>query len=119
VSERSLGDKWAERERARGAYVLKLPASSTAGIPDWLHVVSGQGAGLVEAKLALHSRRDEVVYRPEQLTRAQRFILRMVGKHGGRAQVLVLASGGYVVLDWREMEKPLGAAKFHARMEEW
>jgi hypothetical protein len=99
--------------------VLKLPASSTAGIPDWLHVVSGQGIGLVEAKLALHSRRDEVVYRPAQLTAAQRFTLRMVHRAGGRAQVLVLAPEGFVVMEWPEAEQPLGLAHFLERMEAW
>ena len=118
MSERSLGDKWAARERARGAFVLKLPAFVTSGIPDWLHVVSGEGIGLVEAKLA-QGPRALAAYNPVQLTGAQHFTLRMVGRHGGRAQVLVLAPEGFVVLDWQELDVPLSWRQWFDRMEEF
>ena len=84
-SERILGDDWAAVMRARGDWVVKLPSSSMAGLPDWLWVRGP--SRFVEAK-KLQERGSAFV--PSQCTRAQRFFLEAVGRHGGRAYVLVL-----------------------------
>lgn len=92
-SERTRGDKWAEFLERRGAWVQKLPASSLAGLPDWL-VVSSTGAGsrLVEAKV-LQTRGAAFV--PSQCTGAQRFFLEAVARHGGQASILILGPDGF------------------------
>ena len=84
-SERVLGDDWAEVMRARGDWVVKLPSSSMAGLPDWLWVRGP--SRFVEAK-KLQERGSAFV--PSQCTRAQRFFLEAVARHGGLSYVLVL-----------------------------
>jgi hypothetical protein len=86
-SERALGDRWAELLRGRGCWVCKLPASSLAGLPDWLVVEPHAGIRLVEAKL---KRRSGAAFLPSQLTRAQRFFLEVVSRFGGDSRVLIL-----------------------------
>jgi len=98
VSERSLGDRWAELRRARGAFVQKLPASSVAGIPDWLLVHRPFGAQLFEAKRALEG---AYAYVPEQLTAAQRFVLGQIARRWKpAAQLLILDETGYLEMNY-------------------
>lgn len=109
-TERALGDLWAEARRARGDWVVKLPASSTAGIPDWL-LADGNGVVFVEAK-----RREggPTAFRPRQLTVAQRYFLEQVVLHGGRAGVVVLGSQGYVELTPDQARRPLTRYEYEA-----
>jgi hypothetical protein len=106
VSERSFGDKWAETERARGAFVQKIPAASVAGIPDWLHVASGEGIGVVEAKEMLEG---PSAFRISQLTEAQRWTLRTVERFGGRAEVVIVGPGRFVRLPYGELLRSVDA----------
>lgn len=85
--ERKRGDDWADVLRGRGCWVVKLPGSSLAGVPDWLVVEPGLGIRLVEAKVRNHGRNAFV---PSQCTGAQRFFLRNVSAFGGDARVLIL-----------------------------
>ena len=87
MSERSRGDQWADVMRARGGWVQKLPCSSLAGLPDWLLVMPPWGISLVEAK-KLQEKGAACV--PSQFTRAQRFFLEVVARHGGHSFILVL-----------------------------
>ena len=73
--------------------MVKLPASSLAGLPDWLLVEPGQGVCLVEAKLR---RPMGAAFVRSQLTRAQRFFLECVSRFGGIAYVLILDPSGFV-----------------------
>ena len=86
-TERALGNCWAKLMSNVGHWVQKLPASSLAGLPDWILVTAEVGIVLVEAKL-LQSRGNAFV--PSQCTKAQRFFLEAVSRHGGEAYVLVL-----------------------------
>lgn len=86
-SERQLGNRWAAFMRACGWWVCKLPASSLAGLPDWLAVGGPYGITLVEAKKLQPK---GAAFVPSQCTRAQRFFLNAVARHGGVAFVLVL-----------------------------
>jgi hypothetical protein len=97
-SEKALGTKWAEFQRGMGNWVVKLPASSLAGLPDWL-LVDPLGISLVEAKL-LQPRGNAFV--PSQLTRAQRFFLEVVARHGGRSYVLVLGPESWFMMPVRD-----------------
>lgn len=97
ASERKLGDRWASWWRTRLAWVQKLPASGLSGVPDWLLVEPG-GTRFYEAKRRLEGR---VAFKPAQLTRAQRFFLDQVARHGGRAGVVVLDEVGFVELKWQ------------------
>lgn len=112
MSERSLGDKWAAKLRAQGSWVLKLPASSTSGIPDWLVAGTG-GVRLVEAKVRAQGR---TAYRPSMVRLSQRFILGAIARHAGSsyASVLVLSEQGYVELAWSPTGgmRPLSAKAF-------
>ncbi len=85
--ERELGDRWAEKLRSLGAWVVKLPGSSLAGLPDWLVVQRPFGIRLVEAKV---SQTVGAPFVPSQCTRAQRFFLEAIARHGGLASVLIL-----------------------------
>lgn len=120
MSERSLGDDWADLERAAGAFVMKLPASTTAGIPDWLHVKPGLGIGLVEAKQTQGCEGFGLpAFALKQLSGAQRWILRTVARFGGRAQVLILDSDGYMLLDWADVPRRMSWRTFRRRMVRW
>ena len=93
-SERALGDRWATFQHGLGNWVCKLPASSLAGLPDWL-MVDCFGVSLVEAKKIQPK---GAAFVPSQCTRAQRFFLEAVGRHGGRAYVLVLGPERWFML---------------------
>jgi len=110
MSERSLGDRWVETRTAEGAWVCKLPASTTSGIPDWL-VLHG-GAELWEAKLALEA--GEWAYTPNQLRASQRFFQRMLARYApDTGGVLLLSVGGWMQLPaGRAMKGPLRMAHF-------
>lgn len=98
-SERELGDRWAATCRAwpSSPFVMKLPASSTAGIPDWLRVGAPYGAQLIEAKVALAE--GDYAFDPEQLSGAQRFTLSAIARRWKpAAQLLILDEDG-----WHEM----------------
>ncbi len=101
MSERSKGDQWADKERADGAWVMKLPASVTAGIPDWLHVKPGQGISLVEAK-TLNAVVEAQGVPAQACSGAQRFILSMVEQYGGRARMLILGKVSYAEVSWEQ-----------------
>lgn len=92
-TERGRGNLWAKGWRAAGAWVQKLPASSLAGLPDWLLVFPGRGICLVEAKLL---RPKGHAFLPSQLSRAQRFFLSVVARHGGEAWVVVLGPESFL-----------------------
>lgn len=95
MSERSLGDRWAASKDLEGAWTCKLPASVTAGIPDWL-LLNGW-ASLWEAKLIKPT--GEIVFNPKAkgvLTGAQRFILQMLARYAPMSGgVLLLGPDGY------------------------
>lgn len=95
-SERILGNDWAEVMRDRGAWVQKLPASSLAGLPDWLMVHPDVGICLVEAKKLRNS---GAAFLPSQCSRAQRFFLEVVARYGGKSRVLVLGPDSWFM--WR------------------
>ena len=107
-TERELGDRWAATIRAWPSqpFVMKLPASSTAGIPDWLVVGAPYGAQLFEAKLALPT--GEWAFDPHhQLTGAQRFILSAIArKWKPAAQLLILDETGYVEMNYTTRRLP-------------
>ncbi len=101
-SERKLGDQWAKLKRSQGAWVVKLPASSLAGLPDWFIVERRTGTRVVEAKL-LQVKGSAFV--PSQCTRAQRFFLECVNRHGGRASILILGPGEWAEIPvWGDVE---------------
>lgn len=95
-SERELGDKWADKLRARGCWVQKLPSSSMAGLADWLVGCPRRGIRFVEAKRR-HGKR--IAYNPSQPTMAQWFFLNQIDRFGGNAGVVVLDEDGYLELD--------------------
>ena len=100
--------------RASGCWVQKLPASSMAGLPDWLVGrikvdVHQNGPRFVEAKAAL---KGATVYRPGQLTTAQRFFLDRWEESGGWASVLVLAEDGWVEISIESAHTPMKRREF-------
>jgi hypothetical protein len=78
-----------------GNWVCKLPASSLAGLPDWLLVCRPHGICLVEAKKLQPK---GAAFVPSQLTKAQRFFLEVVARHGGMAFVLILGPGHWLMV---------------------
>lgn len=86
MSEKSLGELWAEEMRGEGSWVEKVPAILT-GFPDWLMVRRPEGICMIEAKLLQEG---GSAFMPSQCSRAQRFWLGVVARHGGAAFVLVL-----------------------------
>jgi hypothetical protein len=94
-TERQLGNLWAAKHHRLGNWTLKIPSSSTAGIPDWLLLIGG--IQLWEAKRILVGGR--FAYTPKQLSAAQRFFQRMLKCYAPHAGgVLVLGEHGYVEL---------------------
>ena len=108
MTERSLADRWAEIQRnwpVRRYFVMKLPASSVAGIPDWLRVGPPYGAQLFEAKLALPD--GEWAFDPRQLSGAQRFTLGAIARRWKpAAQLLILDETGYLELPYTTRRLP-------------
>jgi hypothetical protein len=110
VSEKSLGERWADTERAEGAFVFKVPAASIAGIPDYVHVASGFGIGLVEAKEGFpDADAPGTALRLSQFTEVQRWTLTTLERFGGRAEAVILASGSYVRMAWGELLRSVNA----------
>lgn len=108
-TERQLGDLWIQGYRNAGAWALKIPASSTAGIPDWL-ILHG-GLELWEAKRTWGS--GPLAYHPKQLSAAQRFFQRMLKRYAPRGGgVVVLGETGFVELSPAAALGPLTRAAF-------
>ena len=114
--ERARGDLWAARMVAQGGWVQKLPASVTAGIPDWLHARPG-GLRLVEAKTRAACAEEGTPW--EACSGAQRFILSMVARYAGSdcARVLVLGEEGYQELSLQEARRPDWGKRFIRRQQ--
>lgn len=92
-TERELGDKWAEHRERAGAWIVKIPASLTAGFPDWM-VLHGK-VELWEAKRL--QRGGQIAFSPSQLSGAQRFFLKMIALYAPEAGgVLLLGEEGFV-----------------------
>lgn len=115
MNERDLGDLWAAERQAMGAWTVKLPASSLAGLPDWL-VLDGL-AEFWEAKKALPGAK---AYDPSQLSAAQRFFQRMLARYaptcGG---VLLLDDDGWLEIPAEKAHRPMARSTFEQRMETW
>ena len=116
--ERSRGDRWAEKLRASGCWVQKLPSSSMAGLPDWtvgkiktdIHQL---GPRFVEAKAALSGTKpSSKVYDPEQVTAAQWFFLDRWSQSGGDASVLILAEDGWIEMSIGSAHRPMLRREF-------
>jgi hypothetical protein len=114
-TERQLGDRWARKIRAEGAYAVKLTAGSLTGIPDWLVMRRGR-LELWEAKrLFIGLGR---AYDPAQLRTAQSFFMRLLAKHAPKSGgVLLLGPEGYYHLSAREAESPLSLSDFRRLQE--
>lgn len=111
MSERSLGDRWAEGRRADGDFVMKIPASSTAGIPDWIVCGAPYGLQFFEAK---RTGSGALAYCPEQLSASQRFVLGAIArKWKPAAQLLILDETGYLEMNYTT--RPLTRAVFDRR----
>lgn len=115
-AERDRGDRWAA---AQPGWVLKLPASVTAGIPDWLHARRPGGIRLVEAKTREACARQGTPWKA--CSGAQRFILRMVARHAGAdcARVLVLGEVGYQELSLQQARRPDWGKQFIRRQHSY
>jgi hypothetical protein len=112
-SERELGDKWQETREADGAWICKLPASTTAGIPDWLLML-----GNIQLWEAKKIKPGKIAYDPKQLSGAQRFFMRMIARYApGCGGVLLLAEHGYVELPAGKAMRVLARKTFTQRME--
>ena len=113
--ERERGDRWADKLQARGWWVQKLPASSMAGLPDWLvGKPSEAGTRWVEAK-TLEAVLDAKGRRPTRAcTGAQRFFLDRVSRAGDHASLLVQGPLTYLELAWASADVPLTARAFNA-----
>ncbi len=113
MTERELGDRWVATREQDGAWIFKLPASHTAGIPDWCLML-----GIVQLWEAKRIRPGKVAYCPHQLTAAQRFFIRMVARYaptcGG---VLLLGEDGFMEVEAPKALRPVAAATFHVEKE--
>lgn len=90
--ERKRGDRWAEKRRAEGCWVQKLPGGSISGLPDWLVVEPGYGIRLVEAKV--RQLQGSACTRA-MFSTAQRLWLECIARYGGDARMLVLGEDDY------------------------
>ncbi len=114
--ERTRGDLWAEKLRAQGCWVQKLPASSLPGVPDWLvGKDGGGGTRWVEAK-TLEAVRHNGSRPAQACTGAQRFFLDRVHRAGDTASVLVLGSQGYLDIAWEHADVELSPLVWDACM---
>lgn len=95
--------------------MLKLPASVTSGIPDWLHAWPDGGLRLLEAKTVEACVRAGTPWKA--CSGAQQFILRMVKQHAGGhcAAVLVLGEDGYQELTLTEAKQKGWEKRFNRR----
>lgn len=118
-AERERGDKWAARMVRHGGWVLKLPASVTAGIPDWLHAWPGGGLRLLEAKTLEACQRADTPWKA--CSGAQQYILRMVEQHAGShcAAVLVVGEKGYQELTLEEADTVDWEKRFRRRQRRY
>ncbi len=118
-AERERGDKWAARMVRHGGWVMKLPASVTAGIPDWLHAWPGGGLRLVEAKTRYACAEAGTPWKA--CSGAQRYILRQVEQHAGSeyAAVLVLGEKGYQELTLAEAKQRDWGKRFIRRQRSY
>lgn len=109
-SEKQLGEKWAELREASGDWIVKIPASSTAGFPDWM--VLGRGKiELWEAKRV--QERGEIAFSPRQLSGAQRFFLKMLARYASECGgVLILDETGFVERAARLYDRPVTRRTF-------
>ena len=118
-AERDRGDKWAARMVRHGGWVMKLPASVTAGIPDWLHAWPGGGLRLVEVKTLEACIRAGIPW--EACSKAQQYVLRMVEQHAGSqcAAVLVVGEEGYQELTLAEANVEGWMKRFRRRQRSY
>lgn len=118
-AERERGDKWASRMVRHGGWVLKLPASVTAGVPDWLHAWPGGGLRLLEAKTVEACVRAGTPWKA--CSGAQQYILRMVAEHGGDhcAAVLVVDEEGYLELTLAGAQELSWEKRFNRRQRSY
>jgi hypothetical protein len=100
--ERVLGLRWKKNRERTGAYVLKMPASVTAGIPDWVLAHPNSGTVLLEAKCAQDPSRSPFAFQISQLTAAQRLTARLLAGHGANVRLLILAEDGWCSIPWSE-----------------
>lgn len=118
--EAKLGKLWVQRELAQGNWAQKLPASSTAGIPDYLHVGALFGSrriSLIEAK----GTEGDSAFHATMLTGAQIWTLDAIVLHGGSAGVLVLHEDGFIIWPWvyGKRRGPLNLTQFRRLMTPW
>lgn len=112
-TERELGDRWMATREADGAWICKLPASATAGIPDWLLML-----GNIQLWEAKRIRSGKTAYCPKQLSGAQRFFMRMIARYAPECGgVLLLAEDGYFEIPAKRALRVLAAKTFHRRKE--
>jgi hypothetical protein len=112
-TERQLGDLWAETREADGAWIVKLPSSALAGLPDWCLML-----GTLQLWEAKRIQEGRVAYCPDQLSGAQRFFQRMIGRYAPECGgVLVLAEEGFVEIPARKALRPMSLSTFNRRME--
>ena len=116
-AERSRGDRWAEKLRASGCWVQKLPASSMAGLPDWIVGkikvdVHQPGPRFVEAKTleAVESAKGRIP--ANACTTAQRFFLDRWTRSGGYAGLLILAEDAWIEISYESAHRPMKRREF-------
>lgn len=117
MSERSLGNLWADTKLEQGGWVCKVPASVTAGLPDWL-LLNGW-LSMWEAKLIGTGK---VAFDPKAegvLRSGQRFFLRMLARYSPMSGgVLLLAEDGYwEVPVKRALRGRISSKSFHRNKE--
>lgn len=116
-SERELGDLWAAQLERAGCWVQKLPASSMAGLPDWLvGRLGGEPPRFVEAK---RIGRGVVAFKPDQVTGAQRYFLNRWVQSGGKASLLLLGEEGWVEIAWPDADRQLSRRAFNEAKWSW
>ena len=114
-TERALGDRWVEVREGLGAWIVKVPASTTAGFPDWL--VLNVGIELWEAK---RIGTGKTAYDPKQLSGAQRFFVRMMARYLSPdypSGVLLLGEDGFLEIRSKRALRPMSAKAFHRNKE--
>jgi hypothetical protein len=108
-SERELGDLWAELHRSVGNWVQKLPSSDLSGVPDWVVVQKELGTCFMEAKKLQPK---GAAFLVKQCTRAQRFFLEAVARHGGEAYILILGPDSFLEVRVVDKVKPVPRRHF-------